>query len=356
MNRHTLFTHVQDYYQNLVSELATAQHSISMTFLAFDSGIWSERIAQVLVAKAAAGVRVRLMVDEIGQVFDEPRHAIQNIALFNHLHVNGVQVDIYRPASPLGINNRLHCKFVAIDHRTVFLGGSNIGDYYTTWTDSNLRVDGKLGDTFHNLYDFLHGFSQNGDLARRLLSTSNLHAGSDRLWLTVPRHQYDIRKALMKLITHADKAIYIRTWYFLPDDEMLNALCEQAKKGVQVNVLLSHETRVRPVDFANYLHVHKLVCAGGNVYRYAGRYMHSKAAWNDHNDVLFGSANLDAHSMKINFESCLQINDSKLTWDLRHAFYSDLASSIKQTSQSHEHRSLADKALTHACNLASPWL
>jgi phosphatidylserine/phosphatidylglycerophosphate/cardiolipin synthase-like enzyme len=84
--------------------------------------------------------------------------------------------------------------------------------------------------------------------------------------------------------------------------------------------------------------------------------MHSKAAWNDHNDVLFGSANLDAHSMKINFESCLQINDSKLTWDLRHAFYSDLASSIKQTSQSHERRSLADKALTHACNLASPWL
>ena len=69
MNRHTLFTHVQEYYSNLVSELASAQYDISMSFLAFDSGIWAERITQVLTAKAAAGVRVRLMVDEIGQVF-----------------------------------------------------------------------------------------------------------------------------------------------------------------------------------------------------------------------------------------------------------------------------------------------
>ncbi|MEY2818272.1 MAG: hypothetical protein RL275_1735 [Chloroflexota bacterium] len=356
MNRHTLFTKVQDYYENLTAELATAQTEISMTFLSFDSGKWAEQISQVLVAKAAQGVRVRLMVDEFGQVLDEPRHAFQNTFLFNHLRSHGVQVDIYRPATPLFVNNRLHCKIAAIDGRTVFLGGSNIGDYYTTWTDSNLRVDGELGNTFHRIYDFLSGFSQGGNNSHRLLDTSNLWAGTDRLWLTVPRHTYDIRSALMDLILDADHSIFIRTWYFLPDDEMLNALCEQAKKGVQVNVLLSHETRVRPVDFANYLHVHKLVCAGGNVYRYAGRYMHSKAAWNDHNDVLFGSANLDAHSMKINFESCLQINDSKLTWDLRHAFYSDLASSIKQTSQSHEHRSLADKALTHACNLASPWL
>jgi len=356
MNQHTLFTKVQDYYEDLVTQLASAQDRISMTYLSFDSGEWSERISQVLTAKAAAGVRVRLMVDEVGQLLDKPRHAVKNIALFNHLRSHGVQVDVYRPASPLQVNNRLHCKIAAIDDRTVFLGGSNIGDYYTTWTDSNLRVDGSFGNTFHNIYDFLHGHSQDGDPGAHSLDTSNLWAGDERLWLTIPRKQYDIREALMQLILNADKAIYIRTWYFLPDDEMLDALCEQAKKGVQVNVLLSHETRVRPVDFANYIHVHKLVCAGGHVYRYAGKYMHSKAAWNDSGDVLFGSANLDPHSMRINFESCLQINDPKLTWELRRAFYADLATSPKQTPESYLDRSLARKALTHACNLASQWL
>jgi phosphatidylserine/phosphatidylglycerophosphate/cardiolipin synthase-like enzyme len=98
-----------------------------------------QQISEVLVAKAAEGVSVRLMVDEIGQAFDKPTHAFQNIALFEHLRSHGVQVDIYRPASPLHINNRLHCKIVAIDNRIAFLGGSNIGDYYTTWSDSNLR-------------------------------------------------------------------------------------------------------------------------------------------------------------------------------------------------------------------------
>jgi len=356
-NQHTLFPQVKDYYADLVSQLETAQEKISLTFLSFDAGEWSEQIARILCAKAEAGLQVRLMVDEIGQIADEPRHLLQNHALLNQLRAHGVQVDIFRPATPaLSIRNRLHCKIVAIDDHTVFLGGSNIGDYYTAWTDSNLRVDGTLGNTFHTIYDFLRSFSQGKGKKRPELDLANLWAGDDQLWLTVPRQRNDIRQSLLQLILNADKAIYLRTWYFVPDEEILNALCWQAQRGVQVHVLLSHETRVRPVDFANYLHVHKLVCAGGHVYRYTGKYMHSKVAWNDRGDVLFGSANLDAHSMKINFESCLKINDHKLVWELRRAFNIDLDSSVEQTPEIYRQRSLAKKFLTHTCNLAAPWL
>jgi len=356
MNRHMLFTNVEDYYQNLAAELATARQDISMTYLSFDSGKWAEEISNVLIAKAAEGVRVRLMIDDVGQAFDEPRHAVNNIFLFRHLRANGVEFSAFRPVSPLKPNNRLHCKIAAIDDRTVYLGGSNIGDYYTTWKDTNLRVDGDLGNVFHTIYDFLNGFSLKGKLGSRLLDASNLKAGSDRIHMTVPRHKQDIRTALLKLIREADKSVSIRTWYFLPDSEMLDALCDQARKGVKVNVLLSDVTRVRPVDFANHIHIHKLVCAGGHVYRYAGKYMHSKAAWNDHNNILFGSANLDAHSMKVNFESCLEINDQKLAWELRRSFYEDTCQSIEQTPQAFSSRSILDKALSHTFNLASDWL
>ena len=356
MNQHMLFTKVQDYYTDLVAQLAIAQKDISMSYLAFEDGKWANEISEVLRSKVEEGVRVRLMVDEIGQLFDEPRRLHRNFEIINHVRSLGVQVDVFRPTSPLQISNRLHTKFAAIDNRTVFLGGSNIGDYYTSWTDTNLRVDGKLGNVFHNVYDFLHGFSSRGEAGARLMDIKNLRVGNERLWLTVPHHSYDIRDALMDLILNAEKSVFIRTWYFLPDDEMLEALCEQARKGVQVNVLLSHKTRVRPVDFANYLHVHKLVCSGGHVFRYTGKYMHSKAAWNDRGDALFGSANLDPTSMRGNFESCLQIHDAKLTWELRRSFYADLADSPKQTPESYSERSFANKALTHACNLASPWL
>ena len=356
-NQHILFTQVRDFYTDLVTQLETAQHTISMTYLSFDSGEWSEKITNILCAKAAAGLKVRLMVDEIGQIADEPWHVVPNHILLNRLRTHGVQVDVFQPtAKELSIRNRLHCKITAIDDCTVYLGGSNIGDYYTTWTDTNLRVDGSFGNTFHTIYDYLRSFSQGKNKSRPELDLANQWAGDDQLWLTVPRQRNDIRQALLQLILNAEKSIYIRTWYFIPDEEILKALCWQAQRGVQVHVLLSHETRVRPVDFANYIHVHKLVCAGGHVYRYTDKYMHSKVAWNDRGEVLFGSANLDPHSMKINFESCLKIHDHKLAWELRRAFNIDLGSSLEQTPESYRGRSIAGKLLTHTCNLASPWL
>jgi len=328
-----------------------------MTYLSFDSGEWTENITKILCAKAATGVKIRLMVDELGQIADEPRHVLQNHILLNLLRSQGVQVDIFQPALPaLSIRNRLHCKFAAIDNSTVYLGGSNIGDYYTTWTDTNLRVDGSLGDTFHTIYDYLRSFSKGNNSSRPNLDLSNQWVGNDQLWLTVPRHRNDIRQVLLQIILNANKAIYLRTWYFIPDEEILNALCWQAQRGVQVNVLLSHKTRVRPVDFANHIHVHKLVCAGGHVYRYTGKYMHSKVTWNNRGDILFGSANLDAHSMKINFESCLKINENKLAGKLLQAFNIDLESSVEQSPETYRRRSLAGKFLTHTCNLAAPIL
>jgi cardiolipin synthase len=356
MNQYTLFTNVQTYYENLIAELETAQKNISFAFLSFVYGEWGNKIANVLIKKAQAGVCVRLILDEIGEVWDEQKNLFNNIRLVHELRAKGIQVEIFRPTAPLKINNRLHCKFVAIDNETVYIGGSNIADSYITWVDANLKVQGKFGNTFHDLYDFIFGFSKNGNKEHRKLNVSNLKIGADCLFLTVPRQRYDVRQAFINLISEADKFIYIRTWSFLPDEEILNLLCNQAKKGVQVNILFSHRTRFRPLDYANYIHVHQLVEAGANVYRYVGNYMHTKVAWNNHDDILFGSANLESHSLRHNFETCLQINASSLTSELNHTFCNDLTSSVQQTAQSHLKRSFARKLLTHVCSLATVWL
>jgi cardiolipin synthase len=355
-NRHTLFTQVQQYYADLCARLASAQEKVSMTFLSFDDGVWARRLARALSERAAAGVRVRLLVDGFGEMADEPRHILSNRALIHDLRAAGIRVDIFNPAAPgLTLVNRMHCKIAAIDDATVYLGGSNIGDYYTAWSDSNLRVDGRLGNSFHDLYDYLLGFASR-DRSGPRLDPSDLWAGTDRAWLTVPSQHLDIRSALLKLIREADRSVYIRTWYFLPDSEILDALCEQAGQGVRVNVLLSHKTRVRPIDFANHIHIHRLVSAGGCVYRYTPRYMHAKVGWNNHGEVLFGSANLDSHSMRNNFESCLQIHDPALAAQLHAAFEADLSHSLAQTPDSHPRRSFPEKMLSYACNVAAPWL
>ena len=356
INYHTLFTRVQDYYADLAARLSDARHTISMTCLAFEDGQWARRLAGALSERAAAGVNVRLMVDALGQLSDEPRHLLSNFRILTGLRSAGVQVDVFQPKKPdLSIRNRQHCKFCAVDGETAYLGGSNVGDYYTSWSDTNLRVDGLLGEALHASYDSLRSFSlKNGATAP--LDLANLQVGNDRLLFTIPGHRLDIRAALLKLILNANRTLYLRTWYFLPDREIMDALCSQAESGVQVNVLLSHRTRVRPVDLANRLHIHHLVCAGGRVYRYTGSYMHAKVAWNDCGTVLLGSANLDPHSMGVNFESCLEMQDQALTMQLQRAFTSDLQACIPQTPDIYSRQALPGKLLTHACNLASPWL
>jgi cardiolipin synthase len=316
------------------------------------------RIARTLAARAAAGVRVRLMVDEFGQVLDAPQHALANRRLLRWLETLGVQVDIFRPAGwRLNMGNRLHCKVCAIDGRTTFIGGSNIGDHYLGWDDHNMRFDGEFGDVFHRIYDFIRHYSSGGaHLPLPEMHLSRLLAGQAKVCLTVPKQRRDIRRALLDLVLDADKAIFIRNWYFLPDREILNALRSQAHSGVEVNVLLSNRTRVRPIDGANYIHGHKLAKAGGRVYRFTGGYMHAKVAWNDHGKVLFGSANMDRKALKGNFECSLVFNDPAIAAQLRRAFDADTRRSLVQTPEIFLRRPLPLKALSYACNMISPWL
>ena len=356
-NQYTLFTKVQDYYADLVTHLRKAKRTISMTCLAFEDGHWASQIITALSNRAVAGVEVRLMVDELGQLTDEPRTFFKNNAILNELRCSGIHVDVFNPnQSGFSIQNRMHCKFCAIDDDITYIGGSNVGDYYTHWSDTNLRVDGSLGNSFHKAYDYLHSFSIRDIKVNPHPEQSSLSAGNDHLLFTIPGRRLDIRHALLDLIRNADQTIHLRTWYFLPDEEILNALCSQARKGVQVNVLLSNRTRIRPVDLANTIHIQKLVNAGGIVHRYSQSYMHAKVTWNNKGTVLLGSANLDPHSMGRNFESCLRIQNLDLANCLQHSYETDLHLCILVSAEANNHRSLPGKMVSYACNLASPWL
>ncbi len=354
--RQKLFTHAGPFYKKLIAALATADEAISMMYYAFDEGEWADRISRVLCEKASAGVQVRLMVDEIGLLLEEPRHARLNQLRVQALRAAGVRVDIFKPnGKRLNYLNRLHIKVCAIDDRLAFIGGSNIADHYLEWNDQNLLLEGSLEGTFHQLYNYVFSFSKDGAPAPQI-QPSKLTAGDARVWLTVPKQRCDIRRALLDLILEAEEAIYIRNWYFLPDQEILDALRSQAENGVKVYVLLSHRTRVRPVDLANRIHCHKLAKSGGEIHRYTQRYMHAKVVWNDSGKVLFGSANMDAQAMRDNFECSVVLENPELVENLRRSFVSDLQGCVRQTPAFFRRRSLPSKTLSYACNLASGWL
>jgi cardiolipin synthase A/B len=331
MTTFKLFTEVLPFYQALETAVAQAQHTIHMAYFAFDQGEWAQRIGAALREKAAAGVAVHLMVDEAGQVLDNPRNGWCNRQLMAALQAGGVAVTLFRPQGRrLGYFNRLHCKFCAIDGRIAFIGGSNIGDHYLHWRDSNLQITGELGDGLVQLYQLLSGFG--GKPPPKVARPNGLQIAGIPLLLTLPGHRQDIRRALLDMVLAAETAVTLRSWYFLPDQEIMNALLSQAERGIQVTILFSHRTRVPPIDWLNRWLTRDLLQAGARIFRYAGRYMHAKEAWNDQGCILIGSANIDRWAMCSTFECSLHLKDQALAEQLAHALHEDTHCCIAQSA------------------------
>ena len=362
-NQYTLFTEVKPFYTTLLTALANAQHTISMMYFTYDYGEWSTEINRILCAKSAEGVQVRLMADEFGLTVDNAVNALRNRAMMEDLQRSGIQVEIFRPGGRrVSRFNRLHCKLCAIDQTTLLIGGSNIGDYYLDWQDTNLLMVGQIGNVAHQLYDYIRHYSNgntpttsDGDPIDKL-NLAKLCTGDAQLLLTLPGRRQDIRRELLRLILNAEKSVYIRNWYFLPDKELLNALLFQAEREVSVNILLSDRTRVPLVDAANYITGHKLVRSGARVFRYTQRYMHSKVAWNGQGDIVLGSANMDTKALSGCFECSLQLRNPILARQLRQAFENDHYLSTQQTPQTFPKRPLPHQAASYVCSLASAWL
>lgn len=299
MTQLQLFTQVSAYYTSLQAALSAAKQHIHLAAYAFDDGQVARSVGHILAQKAASGVAVHLMVDEAGLYLDN--------------WPNGRRLSQF---------NRLHCKFCAIDDQVAFVGGSNVGDYYLQWRDTNLRLNGRFGDGFRRLYDSLRAFGGNGRFPTcpPVLSVADMP-----LLLTVPGHRQDIRRALLDLILSAQTAVSLRSWYFLPDAEIMNALLSQAENGVRVTILLSHQTRISLIDLVNRRLCRRLAQAGAHIYRYNGRFMHAKEAWNDQGEVLLGSANIDRWALRTNFECCLHLHDLALASQLSRECLADVA-------------------------------
>jgi cardiolipin synthase len=176
------------------------------------------------------------------------------------------------------------------------------------------------------------------------------------LLLTLPGHRQDVRRALLGLILEAQESIYIRTWLFLPDREIVNALLHQSESGCQVNILFSDRTRIALIDAANRIIGQKLIKSGAKVWRYTPRFMHAKAAWNDRGEVLFGSANLDNKALRSNYECSLLMQNETMAHQLQTHFEADLAQSRALTPESWNSQKWPQKAFAYGAYLVSNWL
>jgi cardiolipin synthase len=111
------------------------------------------------------------------------------------------------------------------------------------------------------------------------------------------------------MINSATKSILISTPYFIIDNTITNAICEKAKQGVEVKILI-------PGNYDKYIaytltktHVGYLIPHGVKVFYFKG-FNHAKEIIIDNKYSFIGTANMDYRSLILHFEDGVFFSDT----------------------------------------------
>ncbi len=309
--------------------IAGAQKSISLQTFIFNSDETGWALANQLAAKAKEGVQVRVIYDGLGSNRADPK-------MFEMMKAAGVDVREYGPQYDLpDLNNRWHEKHLIVDGQASIEGGMNIANEYALggsgkmvfsrgteatepWRDADVKIAGPAVNdaarSFLSNWKTLGGEVSAPDEAAMLAPQAQAAGGTTvRVVQSNPGvegAQNATHRLYLDAINHAQTSITIENAYFLPPDDLRQALTAAAQRGVQVKVLTnSRETNDMGAvsDAARYFY-DDLEKAGVKIYEKQGGTLHSKTACFDGEFSIVGSVNLNGRSTNLDTEDALAID------------------------------------------------
>lgn len=343
----------------MLSAIRAATRTIDMLTFVYWRGSVATDFAEALAERAAAGVRVRLLLDAIGaRQMEKP--------LLEQIKAAGGDVEWFRPPAalkPRHLNRRTHRKVLVCDEDVAFTGGVGIAEEWcgdarnaSEWRDSHFQVRGPAVDglraafaqnwaeTGHPLFDpDVDRFSDQPQVGTSTVQV--VRGSSDVGWC-------DIATVFRALIQRAQVSIRVTTAYFNPDDDYIDYLGAAVKRGVRVEVLVPGDNIdkrtsqiVAQEDYQN------LLDAGAHLWTYDTSMLHAKVLTVDGVASVVGSPNVNQRSMNLDEEVALVVLDPKLAEQLDADFDNDLRTSTRLTADNWAKRGIVQKALERGATL-----
>ncbi len=360
------FVDGNEKFKALKEDLQKAEHFIHIQYYIIRNDVLFNQIKDILIEKAAQGVEVRLLFDAMGCRY-------VNHKVWKQLNAQGVKTSEFFPAIlgrlQLRINYRNHRKIVVIDNKVAYVGGFNVAKEYIDldkkfghWRDTHLRIKGSavLGLQMRFILDWNYAAKEN------LLQNPKMYTGVEpgkrdfcemQIISSGPDNTaQQIRDNYLRLITKAEKSIYIQTPYFIPDESIFNALLIAIRSGIEVNVMIPCMPDHPFVYWATYSYIGDLVMAGAKCYTYNNGFLHSKGIIVDGKVLCYGTANMDIRSFALNFEVNAVIYDKKKAQEMERLFQEDLQVCRQITRDYYVGRSLLIRLKEQVCRLLSPLL
>ncbi|MCI9024887.1 MAG: cardiolipin synthase [Dorea sp.] len=361
-----IFTDGREKFQALLSEMDHARNYIHVQYYIIKNDeLWKE-IEEVLVRKVRQGVEVRVLFDSMGC---RGMHRSD----WARLERAGIKVAEFFPALlgklQLRINYRNHRKIVVIDGRIGFVGGFNVGREYVGmdkkfgyWRDTHICIEGSAVTSLavRFVLDWNYAARENLFLEDRLFEIPEyVRGGRDPVQIISSgpdSSSQEIRDNYLRLIHMARKNIYIQTPYFIPDDDIRDALLIAAKSGIDVRIMIPCKPDHPFVYWATYSYLGEMIEAGARCYTYDNGFLHAKCMCIDGLVTCMGTANMDIRSFSLNFEVNAVVYSARTTEKLMEAFENDITKSTLVTRKMYEQRDLVIRVKEQFCRLLSPVL
>lgn len=356
-----------DVWEDMLEVLRGAERYIFLEYFIIEPGEFWDSIVAVLEEKAAAGVEVRLIYDDVGSLYTLPKDYDRT------MEAKGVHCKVFNrfiPVLSARLNNRDHRKFLIVDGKVGFTGGINMADEYVNlrvkyghWKDSAIRLTGEgvwsMTMMFLAMWSYMSGKEE--DFASFWPASLPEEAkgvdGVVQPYWDSPLDGEPVGETVyLNLINKAGKYVYITTPYLIISDNVNTALCAAAKAGVDVRIMTPHVPDKRTIFEVTQAHYEPLLEAGVRIYEYTPGFVHAKNFAVDDKYATVGTVNMDYRSMFLHFENGVLLYETPSVADIREDFLDTQTKSLMVTLEDCRSTSIFRRTLRDLLRLFSPLL
>ena len=356
-----IFSCGNETYPRLWEDLRSAERSITLQMYYCQPGRMADEFKEILLERAAAGVRVLFLRDAFGSGQLKKEY-------IEELEAGGVEVATFRPTrwyQLFKVYHRSHIRVAVIDGMVGYTGGYGIDDKWygdgrhkDQWRDTNARFTGpavlQLQATFAAGWAEATGTLLAGDMFFPP-EGSDVHDGptfAGLLHASPSVGSTSAERYYALAIGSARKRLFISNSYFVPSENFCELLAAAAKRGVDVRILTCNEEGdVKSTYYAGRATYATLLAQGIRIFEYQPAMMHAKSIVADGRFVSAGTVNFDNRSMSFNDETTLLAVDTDLGTRMEKLFEEDLSVSKEITAESHAARPLKEKLLDRSWSL-----
>lgn len=355
-NRATLLVDGRETFEAMISAIQGAKDHVNLESYIIDDDPIGHALADALIEKQKQGVQVNVIYDSIGS-----RNTSE--AFFERLRMEGVSVLEFNPANPLKktiegqpFYHRDHRKMLIIDGSVAFAGGINIGTPYyrdlngyeatQVWRDTHVRIEGPATAEFQKLFLDTWATQKGRPIGRGNYFPAILPSGADIVQVTASkpgRRNHGTYVMYVSAIKHATQSVHLTHAYFVPDREIIDALKDAVRRGVDVKLILPEFNDHIIVLHAGRSFYRELLEAGVRLYERCCANLHAKTAVIDGVWSTVGSTNLESWSLSINHEVNAVVVANGFGQKMEAMFAADLRNSCEITIDQWNKRPLSER-------------